>query len=574
MAEGIERNRQPLRRFKIETSTIFYTVMLAILLVVVVYPLVLLILNSFVVALPTGKEAYGIGNWIMAWSQPGILESLINTFKRAVVTIIISFPVSIMIAWLLTRTDIPGREYLDFFMWVAFFLPSLPVLMGWILLMDPDYGLCNQAIVKFFGVKKGPLNIYSFWGIVWAHIVTRAVTAKYIFLSAAFRNLDSSLEEASLIAGRNMMGTLLRIVVPVMTPVILITLIITLIHSLESFEIERVLGPPINFYVFSTKVYKLIQEEKAQYGAATVLSLAILASMLPLILMQQYLNAKRSYTTVTSHFKRNITRLRIMRWPAFALVCGFCLLMTVVPIVMMIMGSFMSLFGFFNIENVWTLDHWARILRDPILVKSLWNTIKLAGSASLIGMLLYTILAYISVRSKYAGRGIIDFLTWLPAVIPGIILGLGLLWMFLGTPFFRPLYGTIYILIVAILISSMTTGTQLIKSNMVQLGRELEEASAVAGGNLIYTFRRIIVPILAPALLSVGTLTFIYASRNIATIAMIVTGENRPIAMLQLDYMVDGNYESAAIAGVFIVILTIGVAIIAKLIGKRVGIRI
>ncbi len=296
--------------------------------------------------------------------------------------------------------------------------------------------------------------------------------------------------------------------------------------------------------------------------------------MLPLILMQQYLNAKRSYTTVTSHFKRNITRLRVMRWPAFALVFGFCLLITAVPIIFMIMGTFMNLFGFFNIEKVWTFDHWIRILRDPILIKSLWNTIKLAGSASVTGMLLYTILAYISVRSKYAGRGVIDFLTWLPAVIPGIILGLGLLWMFLGTPFFRPLYGTIYILIIAILISSMTTGTQLIKSNMVQLGRELEEASAVAGGNLIYTFRRIIVPILAPALLSVGTLTFIYASRNIATIAMIVTGENRPIAMLQLDYMVDGNYESAAIAGVFIVILTIGVAIIAKLIGKKVGIRI
>ena len=574
MAVINEKDREPIRRLKIEASTIFYTLLLAVLGVLVIYPLALLVINSFVITLPNGQERIGLGNWVMAWSQPGIVRALVNTLNRTVVVMLITFPISILFAWLLTRTDIPGRAFLDFFMWVAFFLPSLPVLMGWILLMDPDYGLCNQVIAGLFGLKKGPLNIYTFWGVVWAHVVTRGVAAKYIFLSAAFRNLDSSLEEASRIAGRNQLGTLLRIIVPIMTPAILITLILSVVHSLQSFEIERVLGPPINFYVYSTKVYQLIQEEKAQYGAATVMSIAVLLAMLPFILWQQYLNAKRSYTTVTSHFKATVTRLGIMRWPAFIFVCGFCLTVTVVPITFMIMGSFMNLFGFFNIEQVWTLDHWRRGLTDPILIKSLLNTIKLAGSACLLGMLWYAILAYVSVRSKYRARGVIDFFTWLPAVVPGIILGLGLLWMFLGTPFFRPLYGTIYILIIAVLIGSTTTGVQLIKSNMVQLGNELEEASAVAGGSLPYTFRRIIMPILAPALLSVGTLTFIHAAKDVATIAMLVTGENRPLAMLQLDYMVDGNYESAAIAGSFIILLTIGVAGLAKLVGKRVGIHI
>ncbi|MBP1154063.1 MULTISPECIES: iron ABC transporter permease [unclassified Paenibacillus] len=562
------------RRFKVEAGLIFCTLILAALLIVIVYPLGLLVINSFIVTLPDGTEQIGFGNWTMALFQAGLLESIVNTFNRVIVTTILVFPIGIFISWLITRTDLPGKEYLDFFMWLAFFLPTLPILMGWILLLEPDFGLINQIITSWFGLEKGPFNIYSFWGIVWAHIVIRGVAATYIFLTPAFRNLDSSYEEASRISGRSIMGTILRIVVPVMTPAILITLIISLIHSLESFEIEKVLGGPTGFYVFSTKIYELISEAQPQFGAATVLSLVILVAMLPLILFQQYFNSRKRFTTVTSHFKRNIVRLGTMKWPAFIFVFGFSFFVTVVPIIFMVMGTFMNLFGFFDIEKVWTLDHWKRILQDPILIKSLWNTVILAGSAALIGMVLYTLLAYISVRSKYIGRGIIDFLTWLPAAIPGIILGLGLLWMFLGTPVFRPLYGTIFILIIAVLINSMTTGVQLIKSNMVQLGSELEEASSISGGSWLYTFRRIIMPILAPVLLSVGTLTFISASRNVANIAMIVTGENRPIAMLQLDYMVDGNYEAAGIAGVFVVILTIGVALIAKWLGKRMGIRI
>jgi iron(III) transport system permease protein len=146
--------------------------------------------------------------------------------------------------------------------------------------------------------------------------------------------------------------------------------------------------------------------------------------------------------------------------------------------------------------------------------------------------------------------------------------------MFLGTTLFRPLYGTIFVLIIALLINGMTSGVQLIKTNMVQLGRELEEASSVAGGSWLYTFRRIVMPILAPVLLSVGTLTFISASRNIANIAVLASNDNRPLALLQLDYMVDGRYEVAAVVGMIVVMLTIGVAIMARMLGRRFGIHV
>ncbi len=572
MADSLVSQRYPAFRFS--GLTLFYTLMLAAVLLLVLYPLALLLVHSFVVPAADGGRTFGLRNWVLAWTQPGTLQAIINTFKVVFASELIIFPIGVFVTWLMTRTDMPGKGVLDFLIWVAFFLPTLPLLLGWILLLDPSFGLVNQLFVRVFGFASGPFNIYSFWGIVFCHVVGRHVAATYIFLAPAFRNMDSSLEEASRVSGTGPFGTLVRIVMPVMTPALLVALIILLIHALETFEIERVLGPPINFYVFSTKIYQLVNDTDPEFGAAMVLGVTILLFMAPLILLQQHLNRRRRYTTVTGHFKANLLRLGPWRWPAFILVCAFCLFITLVPLVFLVMGTFMNLFGFFNLERVWTLAHWQKIAEDPILVSSIWNTIRLAGATALIGMGFYAVLAYISVRAKFRARGLLDFLTWAPATIPGIVLGLGMLWMFLDTPVFRPLYGTLAVLILALLINSMTTGVQLIKSNMVQLGNEMEEASAVAGGSWLYTFRRVVVPILAPVLLSVGTLTFISASRNVSNIAMLVTNENRPIAMLQLDYMVDGRSEVAAVLGVLVVLLTIGIAVLARIVGRRFGIRV
>ncbi|MDP1587043.1 MAG: ABC transporter permease subunit, partial [Prosthecobacter sp.] len=270
------------------------TLVLLLMGLVVLYPILLLVHASLLVPAADGSTSLGLDLWLTAWGQAGITQSLVNTFWRVIVVEIIAFPAAVVIAWLVTRTDMPGKKLIDIFCWIAFFLPALPVLMGWILLFDPEFGLANQALKWAFGLKSAPFDIYTFWGIIFAHLAARSVAAKYIFLAPAFRNLDSSMEEASRMAGAHPLVTLCRIVVPVLMPAFLITLCISLIHSLESFEIELILGPPTNFYVFSTKIYQLIVEDPPMFGAATVLGLAILIAILPLIFWQQYLSHTRS----------------------------------------------------------------------------------------------------------------------------------------------------------------------------------------------------------------------------------------------------------------------------------------
>lgn len=556
---------------RLRPGTLGATLVLCVMLVLVAYPLVLLVEASFLVEGPDGTKGYGLNLWQTAWAAPGMLPSIINTFKRVVFTEVIAFPAAILIAWAVARTDLPGKKLIDSFFWIAFFLPALPVLMGWILLFDPQFGLANQACVALFGMEEGPFDIYSFTGIIFAHIAARSVAAKYIFLSPAFRNLDGAMEEASRVAGASPLGTLRRIVIPVLMPAFLITLCISLIHSLESFEIELILGPPDNFYVFSTKIYQFIQEDPPMFGVATVLGLAILVSMLPLIFWQQYLSHRRSYVTVTSSFSFNILRLRGWRWPVFGLIAAFGTLITVVPIIFLLMGTFMSLYGHFGLADAWTLEHWQTVLTDPPMVRATGNTLLMGGLAALFGVFWYSLVAYISVRTRYGARGLLDFLSWLPASLPGIILGLALLWVFLNVDLFQPLYGTLAVLVLACILNSISTGVQLVKSNMVQLGRDLEEASFIAGGSWAYTFRRIVLPLLGPVLIAVALLTFVSAARNVSTIAMLVTSENRPLAMLQVDHIVDGTFESAAVIGVLIVLMTMCMAVIARLIGRRFG---
>ncbi len=546
---------------------------LLLLGVVVLAPIVFLVVNSFQLARPGEAMTYGLQNWVIALMEPGMLEAIGNTLSRTAVSLVLAFPVAVFVAWLLARTDLPGKNWLDLLFWMTFFMPILPITLGWILLLDPEFGLVNQALVNLLGIEKGPFNIYSFAGIVWVHLVTRTVVVMIILLTPAFRNMDSSFEEASRVAGVGYLGTMARVFLPIMAPVLSVVLLMGVIYSLESFEIEQVLGPQFDFYVYSTKIYQLIVREPAEYGAATALSTLILLVMLPAILLQQRISRGRGYTTVTGRFRAQAFPLGRWRWPAFGMVMAMAVVFTILPLCLLVLGSFMRLFGFFNLADPYTTRHWQTVLGDPNFLRSLENSLIIGFGTALVVVVLCSLIAYIVVKTRYAARGALDVLSWLPVTIPGVIMGLGLLWLFLNIPIVRPLYGTMAVLVWATALSSLTLGVQLVKGHLLQLSDELEECARVAGGDWLYTFRRVVLPLVAPVLLTVAIVAFISAVRNVAHVAILVTSSTRPLAMFQLNLMVDGQYEAAAVVGVIVVVLTTGVAVLARAFGLRLGVR-
>jgi iron(III) transport system permease protein len=554
---------------RIELQSVLCTLVLAIVALCVVFPIALVVLQSFQVAAPGQPATYGLDGWHAALGEPGLRAALVNTLKVTVVRQLLSLPLAVLIAWLLARTDLPGRSWIEFAFWAAFFLPSFTVTLSWVLLLDPDYGLVNTLLAKLPFVGKGPFNIYSFWGIVWVHVVTGSLTVKVILLTPAFRNMNASFEEASRVAGAGTLRTALRITVPVMAPVILSVFLLGTMISLQTFEVEQVLGLPFRFFVFSTMIYDLLVTRVPRYDAATALAVLTLAAMLPLVFGQQWLTRRRRYTTVTGQFQNQPHKLGRWRAPACALVLALVLIVLGAPVVFALLGTFMKLFGFFNIADPWTLDNWKTVLSDDQFLRSLHNTLVLAVGTAGVTVIVHSVIAYIAVRTRYAGRRVLDFISWLPFTVPGIILGLALLWLFLGVGFLRPLYGTTALLIIAGVISGMPLGVQIIKSGLMQLGGELEEASRIAGASWWTTYRRIVLRLMAPTLMAVAMITFVGAARNISNFALLSTSANRPLSILQLDYVAQRKFEEAVVVACIIMLISLAGALFARLLGLR-----
>jgi iron(III) transport system permease protein len=568
MRSAILRTLRP-AAIRIEGQAVLFAIVLAAVAFLVAYPIVLIVLNSFQVSLPGEETALGLGNWRLALSEPGIRESIYNTFTILVARTLISFPIAILIAWLIARTDMPGRTWLEFMFWILYFLPTLPVTLGWVLVLDPDYGFLNGIWRNLFQTAKGPFNIYSFWGIVWAHLASTTIAVKIILLAPAFRNLDATFEEASWTCGASALRTLARIVVPVMTPAIMVVMTLAVIHGLQAFEIEMILGTSIGLYVYSTKIYSLIQQEPPLFGPATALSTISLLMILPFIILQRWLISRRQFTTLTGRYQSHLTRLGIWRYPAFTFVFLVTAVLTFVPLGFLLAGTFMKVFGFFHIKDPWTLANWSRVFNDPIFLRSVSNTIVLGAGASLLSLILFPMIAYFIVRSRFAARALLDFLSWLPIALPGILVGIGLLWVFLGSPIFRPLYGTLFLLVLATSVTNMATATNIIKSNILQIGSELEDASRVSGASSAYTYRRIILPLITPVLVLVAVMNFIHAAKDISSVALLATASSRTVSLLQLDYIVGGEHESASVVAVLVIALTTGIALLVRMFGLR-----
>jgi iron(III) transport system permease protein len=559
-------------RISITGLGVIFSILLALVTFVVLYPILLLVINSFQVGIFGREMTWGLDNWRTALAEPKFREAIFNTLGLTAIRQFIAFVLGVCLAWLFARTNLPGKHILEFGFWVAFFLPTLTVTLGWILVFDGERGLANKLLMNLPFVTGPVFDIFSWWGIVFVHLVTGTLASKIILLTPAFRNLDSSLEEASIASGASTFSTLFRIVVPVMAPALMIVMLLGTIRSLESFEVELILGAPQHIEVYSTLIYRQAMQQPPLYGNATALSLVILIIILPFVLAQQWITNTRSHATVSGKYAGRIQNLGRWRWPIFYLVLALVIIVDVVPIIFIIMSTFMKLFGFFTVADPWTMRHWQEGLRDPNLLSALRNTLILGLGAAALSMFFYTLIAYMSVRTRFKGRGLLDFLTWLPTTLPGIVISLGFLWLFLQTPVFRPLYGTLWILIVAVTLSSMTVGVQIIKSNMVQLGAELEEASWASGGSWVYTLRRVVIPLVAPVVAVVGVLTFATAARATSVVALLSSRNIQPLSMLQLDHMSDGAFERASVIGVLILVLTTGVALLGRWVGSRAGI--
>lgn len=543
--------------------------LLALLFLLVVLAPFAAVLNGSVTEAIPGSDTtrFGFEGWARVLGDDRVLAAIGNTLWLAAAAQVIALPLGILLSWLLGRTDLPGRGWLEFAFWVSFFLPVLAVLQGWILLLDPHYGLVNQGLKRLFGVV--PFDLYSSWGIVFAHLATTTVSAKVMMLTPAFQNMDSRYEEAARMAGDGRLATLVKISAPLVLPAIAVTAVMGIIRALESFEIELVLGAPRRIEVYSTLIYSYIRQDPIDTTAASALGVLVILAMGLLALTSRRLGRRDHHATLSGHSRAAVLTLGRWRWPAFALVAGIALLLTVLPIGFLAASSVMTMFGFFNLDRVWTWGHWASVLGDPVFAQSLRNTLVLCLASSVLAVGLSAAVAYAILRSRRVGA-LLDLASWVPFTMPGVLYSLAMLWLILNSGA-AALYGTTLSLVLTVALAGTTLGVQLIKANLKQISREMEEAAWIAGAPRWRAMLQIVVPLSVRSIAVVAVMSFVAAARNIGHLSLLVSSDNRPLSILQLEYVVEGRHEAAAVVGVVVVAIAVAAAALARRLGYQLG---
>ena len=521
-----------------------------------------------------GAREWGLGNWTTAFQTPGLWTALFNTVWLWVLSATVAFPIAVTIAWFLARTKIPHSHALEFLFWISYVTPG--GLVAWIMLFDPNIGLANVGLEALPFISNGPFNIFSIEGIIFVNIIGSGISLKVMLLTPAFRNMDSAMEEAARVGGASNVRTLMRVTVPMMISPIALIFALQLMRMFNSFENELILGLPIGFYVYSTMIYDQVRlHEPPLYGNATALAGITLLLVALIIPLQRWILQRRRYTTITGNFKPGLISLGPWAWIAFGGIVFYHSFTTFLPLLVMLGGSFMTRTGYFILDPIWTMDHWKFVFDNAVFYTALRTTLILSFTTAIVSPILFAVIAYILVRTKWRFRFGLDSTIWVSAAIPGMLSSLGLLLVFLWTPGLDIIYGTIWALLIVIVLQGNTTGVNITKGTLVQVGFDMEEAARISGAGWAKTFFKIWIPLLFPTLALLALFNFTIAAGTTASIILLASRETITASILVLEWLMPGARlrEEAAVVQIILGSITLIAAFVARRYGITLGVR-
>jgi iron(III) transport system permease protein len=531
-----------------------------ILVFLVLPPLCLLIFSSFKSGkgkLPTETAAFSFSNYIDVYLSASTYSLIGNTFVFAAGSLIVGFAIATIFAWLLERTDIPFRNLIYSTVLIPLAIPGMLSAMVWVMLLSPRQGSINILLRQFFGMTgDGPLNIYSMPGMVLVEGINIVPTA-FLMLSAAFRRMDASLEEASAIAGHSTFQTLRRITLPLIKPALLAALIYFFIICIESFEIPGVLGMGVGIHVLSTRIYWAMHPEQGlpDYGTATTLAMLFLVIAFGLIYVYRKLTGSaEKYQIITGKgYRPRQIELGRKKYIALAFVFCFLFLSVVLPILTLIWGSL------FKYSTSFSLDAFSRMslkaywstFNNPNFPVALKNTFIVGIVTATALMFIVSISSWIVVRSNMRIRKAVDIISFLPQAIPSAVIALALMLLYLLLPI--PIYGTIWIIVLALTTRYLAFGSRTMNSAQIQIHPVLEEASSTSGASWGMTNRRIIFPLLLPALVNGWIWVAIHAARELTASLMLYSPNSIVLPTLLWSMWEDGSLAEVCVLGLFLI---------------------
>ena len=527
----------------------------------IVTPVIVVLLRS----VTTGKLGAAIGfsaeNYLRVFADRQIWALLNNSILYAAGSAALGTGIGAMLAWIVARTNTPGKRLVELMPLYPILMPPIMKNIAWILLLAPKSGILNNMIEQLTGTNPLWFNAFSLAGMIWVFGLA-CVPLGYLFLLPVFLSFDPSLEESAYIAGSKPVHTMLHITFPLAVPAFLSAFVLNFLRGLRGFETPVLQGTPGGINVFVARVYDSMALE-FNTGLATSYSMVLVA--LSVITLMFYIRATRfseRYATITGKgYRVKVIDIGPWKYITFLAVLFYFLVGIAIPFIVLIVVSMIPYFDyatFMQFPSNAVLTNYFTVMKHPSFVNGLYNSLTLSVIIAVVTVLSGIIMAFTIYRTRAHGTKIFEFIGTLPLAFPPLVLSVGLVIIFLGTP----LYNSLWALGLGLFVAYFPYAFRNASGAIVNIHKELDEAAWVHGARWRHVFFKITLPILKPSVGGALFYIFIESIRNV-DVAILLTSPGKEYGPVTLfEYFRVGQWAEAAAGGViYLIILIIAVSI-------------
>ncbi|MBI2361508.1 MAG: iron ABC transporter permease [Deltaproteobacteria bacterium] len=507
------------------------------------------------------------GSIIGSLSQFGTLiwNSLIFSLGSAAGALLLGM----LLAWLAERSDAPFRSVAYVTAFISFGIPGIVKVIGWILLLGPEAGLINVAARDLTGIFP-VFDLFSMSGMIlveallWAPVV-------FLLMATPFRSLDPSLEDAAVVSGSNNWQAFRRVTLPLALPSVLAVLILTFVRSLEAFEIPALVGLPAGIEVLTTKIYLQVTGGfLPRYGEASAYAVFLMGLVaVVLVFYHKVTGQTYKFTTVTGKGYRP-RRVELGRWRWVGGILLLTLpLVQILPLAALIWSSLLPYLQPPSSQALaqLSLANYSSAFRDVSIVRAILNSLIVSLSAATATALLTFVVAWLVVRTNFSTRWLLDQVATVPLVFPGLVMGVAVLKMYLTLPI--PVYGTIWIIVLAFLARYLPYGVRFSYAGLLSIHRELEESSAACGGSWGQTARKILIPLMLPSLFAGWIYVFLITIRELSVALLLYSSGSQVVSVTIWELWENGRVGELAAFSLVITAGTVLLALIFQRLARR-----
>lgn len=507
-----------------------------------------------------------------AYSAVGLREMVTNSLIFATGSTLISVTLGTVLAYLIVRTDVPFKTLMMAASLVPLIIPGILHTIAWIFLASPRVGVYNQLLEPVFG--PATIDIFSLYGMILVEGLHLSPLV-FLLMVAAFRSMDPALEESALLSGATLPTVFRRVTLPLVRPAVYASILIMGVRTLEAFEVPALLGTPEGIWVFTSRIWRVLSTYPPGYGEAGAYAMSLLVlTSLGVFWTSRLTRRAKSFQTVTGKgFRPRPIELGRWRWPATALIVAYFAFAVLAPLLILVYASTQKFYSVPSWESLsrMTLENYEYTFSSSGTITALKNSLYLGiGTATLV-MVVMAVAAWLVVRTKLPGRWLVDNLAFLPLVVPGLVMGVALLFVYLRHPL--PIYGTIWILFLAYFTRYMPYGMRYASSSMYQISGELEECAQTSGASWTQSFRRVVLPLLVPGLVAGWIYILLVSVRELSSSILLYSPGNEVLSIRIWEQYQNGQFTELAALGVVMVVVLVVLVGVAYKLGAKIGVK-